>query len=443
MTSPRTPIAIVGMGCRFAKARDLHEYWRMCREGRDAFGPVPDNRWDAEVFFDTSRRATDKSYAPAGGFIEDVRSFPAIALGLPPRRVEVMDPQQRLALECALQAMEDAGCRDRMPRRTGVYMGVTAQEWRNIINARLNALMMASGRYGRAPEDPTPLLESVENVVPSRPFSAIGVLGNMMAAAIAQTFDLEGPAFTTDAACASAMVAVDAAVTQLRAGTIDAALAGGVYICLSPDHHVAFSRIGAMSRSGRCLPFDHRADGFVQGDGGGVLVLKRLADAERDGDRIYAVIHGSWSNNDGKGDGPMAPLARGQADAIRAAWRDGGIDPARLGYMETHGTGTEVGDLTELTGLRLAFGDRVRRVALGSSKANVGHTMSAAALAGLVRTALAIHHREIPPMAGFEAPKPELELGDGPWWVPTEPVPWEGDDRVAGVSSFGFGGTNG
>jgi 8-amino-7-oxononanoate synthase len=231
-------------------------------------------------------------------------------------------------------------------------------------------------------------------------------------------------------------------VAQLRTGQIDAALAGGVYICLTPDHHVGFSRIGAMSASGEARPFDERADGFVQGDGAGMILLKRLEDAQRDGDRIYAVLHGTAFNNDGKGDGPMAPVQAGQTDCIQLAWKDAGVDPAKLGYVETHGTGTGVGDITEFNGLMDAIGAEVQSAALGSSKANVGHTMSAAGIAGVIRAALAIHHKTIPPMAGFESPKPDLAIDESPFRIPTTCEAWEGDDRLACVSSFGFGGTN-
>ena len=430
-------IAIVGMACRFAGAPDLQSYWTLTREGRDAFGPPPPDRWPEHAFFDTSRRAIDKSYAPAHGFIDDVRSFPALALGIPPRRVEVMDPQQRFALLVGLEAMGDAGyLPPEMPRRTGVFMGVTAAEYRELLSARVMATFMATGFFGNAPADAAPFAEAVRHVVPPRPFTAPGVLSNMIAAAVAQELDLQGPAYTVDAACASALIAVADAVFLLRAGAIDAALAGGVYVCLSPEHHVAFSRIGAMSPSGHCRPFDHRADGFVEGDGAGVVVLKRLEDAQRDGDRVYAVIHGIATNNDGRGDGPMAPVLDGQARVIADAWSDAGLDPARLGYLETHGTGTSVGDVTELNGINQALGAAVREVQLGSSKANVGHTMSAAGVAGLIRAALAIHHGEIPPMAGFEAPKEALELHTTPFQVPTDAVPWSGD-RVACISSFG------
>jgi 8-amino-7-oxononanoate synthase len=442
-----TAIAIVGMGCRFAGAEDLSAYWRLTRDGRDAFGPIPTDRWPAELFFDKNKRAVDKTYAPAGAFMKDIRSFPAIALGLPPRRVEVMDPQQRLALEVALDAVEDAGYRpEGLPRRTGVFMGITAQEFRSLAALRVGAVLMAAGAVGRrdlTEADVHAITAGVERIVPSRPYTAPGGLGNMSAAIIAQELDLHGPAYTTDAACASAHMAVFDAVQQLRTGVIDAAIAGGAYVQILPDHYVVFSRIGAMSAQGLCLPFDARADGFVQGDGAGVVLLKRLEDAVRDGDRIYAVIRGVAINNDGRGDGPMAPNQVGQTEVIREAYADAGLDPSVLGYHEAHGTGTSVGDPTEFAGIVQAVGTMASSVAIGSSKANVGHTMSAAGVAGLIRAVLAIHHKTIPPMANFQTPREDVRLDGSPFRIPTKAEPWSAELRVAGVSSFGFGGTNG
>jgi len=439
-----TSIAIVGMGCRFGGAPDLPAYWELIVSGRDAFRPIPADRWDAAVFHDDDVLAIDKSVCPAGAFVEDIRTFPALALGIPPRRVEVMDPQHRLILETSLQAIEDSGrTAADLPHRTGVFVGTTAYEYHKLLATRVMAQLMACGALGEAPEDPDILARAVQNVVPSRAYSAPGGLGNMTAATVAQELDLHGPAYTVDSACASALVALDDAVTQLRARTIDAALAGGVYLNITPDHLIAFSRVMAISPSGRCLPFDARADGFVQGDGGGVVLLKRLDDALRDGDRVYAVVEGIATNSDGRGDGPMAPIQAGQTEAIRAAWADAGIAPATLGYLEAHGTGTHVGDATEFAGLLAAFdGTGVARVALGSSKANVGHTMSAAGIAGLIRAALAVHRGQVPPMANFQSPKEELGLDESPFRIPTGIEAWEGDRRMAGVSSFGFGGTN-
>jgi 8-amino-7-oxononanoate synthase len=437
-------IAIVGMGCRFGGAPDLHEYWKLCVEGRHDFKQTPPDRWDHAAFFDKNRRATDRSYCPTGSWISDIRSFPALALGIPPRRVEVMDPQQRLALEIAIQAIHDGGYQpEDLPRRTGVFMGVTATEYRLLAATRIVAAMMAGGQLGESPADASDIAESVRHVMPSRPFSAPGALANMIAAAVAQELDLHGPAYTTDAACASALMATNDAVTQLRTGAIDAAVAGGVYVCLTPEHHIAFSRIGAISAAGVCRPFDENADGFVQGDGVGALLLKRLDDAKRDGDRIYAVIDGISINNDGRGDGPMAPIQSGQTECIQDAWNDASSDPTYLGYMEAHGTGTSVGDGIEFAGLMAALGERAKDVCIGSSKANVGHTMSAAGIAGIIRAALSIYHRTLPPLANFEKAKADLPLADSPFRIPRRAETWHARTRVAGVSSFGFGGTNG
>lgn len=438
-------IAIVGIGCRFAGAEDLQGFWQLQLRGEDAFGPIPRSRWNHSAVFDPDPGAADKTYSDRGAFIDDIRSFPALALRIPPRRVEVMDPQQRLTLECAYNAVEDAGWeRGQLPDNTGVYVGVTATEFRQLCSARTLAQVAASGGLGRAPADPAELAAAVERVVPARPFTAPGSLGNMTAAVVAQELALSGPAFTVDSACSSAMIALEQAVDALRAGRVDAAFAGGAYVCVTPDHYIAFSRVGAMSRAGRCLPFDARADGFLQGEGAGLLLLKRVADAERDGDRIYAVVKGVATNNDGGSEGPMAPVQAGQQAVIELAWADAGVASVEdLGYVEAHGTGTAVGDLVEFEALKGSLGASVRRVALGSAKGNVGHTMSAAGVAGLIRAALAIHHGRIPPMANHESAKPELALEDSPFRIPTSEEAWSAPGRMACVSAFGFGGTNG
>lgn len=434
-------IAIVGMGCRFAGSPDPAAFWRLVREGRHTFRPVPADRWPAELYLGTSARDPDRTTAPHGAFLDDVRTFPALALGIPPRRVEVMDPQQRMSLEAAVEAIHDAGLvASDLPRQTGVYVGITAHEYRLFQATRVAAALMANGFFGQA-VDPNVLAAAVDRTLPPRPFSAPGALGNMAAAIVAQELNLQGPAYALDAACASGMIALADAVDHLRNGRVDAALVGGAYLQLNPEHYVAFSRIGAMSSKGMCRPFDAQADGFVQGDGVGMVLLKRLDDALRDGDRVYAVVRGVGMNNDGRGDGPMAPSAEGQQGALTEAWTDAGIDPADATHVEAHGTGTAVGDVIELNALRSVLGG-ARRVALGSAKANVGHTMSTAGIAGLIKAVLSIHHGVIPPLANFETPKAELHLEDGPFWAPTTATPWDNPHRLTGVSSFGFGGTN-
>lgn len=448
------PIAVVGMACRFPGADSVARYWQLLREGRHAFREPPPDRWDHAAFFSTSHRDPDRYYVPTGAFVDDIRSFAALEFGIPPRRVEVMDPQQRLTIEVGHHALQDAGYavagdaggRPLDRSRVGTWIGLCATEYRTLLASRVTAALIAVGQFGDAVEDDAAseaLARGVSRVVPTRPFSAPGVLGNMSAAAVAQELDLGGPAFTVDAACASALVAVHDAVTYLRDGQVDVALAGGVYLNLTPENLIVFSRIGAISASGVCRPFDARSDGFVQGEGVGMVVLKRLDDALRDGDRVYAVIRGSAVNNDGKGDGPMAPRAEGQSAVIAAAWADAGIGPDRVGYVETHGTGTSVGDRTELTALRERLAGRRGPVPLGSAKANIGHTMSAAGIAGLMKAALAVYHRTIPPLANWEAPHPEHALDDGVFTIPTVATPWASEtSRVATVSSFGFGGTN-
>ena len=448
-------IAVIGMACRFPGAENPNRYWKLIVEGRHKFAPPPPDRWDHASFFSTSLRSVDKYYCPNGAFLDDVRSFAAMEFGIPPRRVEVMDPQQRFALEAAWHALEDAGYaasidgvdggRPIERRRIGTFVGLSVMEFRTLLSARSGAQMMAAGHFGTAATDEqaAALGGMINRLVPSRAFTGPGVLGSMSAAVVAQELDLGGPAYTMDAACASALVAVHDAVSHLRSGAIDAALAGGVYLNLTPEHLIGFSRIGAISASGICRPFDARADGFVQGEGVGMVFLKRLEDARRDGDRIYAVLRGTACNNDGKGDGPMSPRGDGQEAVIADAWADAEIGPRDVGYVETHGTGTTVGDRTELGALRNRLHGRTGPVWIGSAKANIGHTMSAAGIAGLMKAVLAVHHKTIPPLANWESPHADIASAPECFAVPTQAMRWESDRaRVALVSSFGFGGTN-
>ena len=449
-------IAIVGMACRFPGAENANRFWKMIREGRNKFAPPPPDRWDHDAFWSTSMRAVDRYYCPNGAFLDDVRSFAAMEFGIPPRRVEVMDPQQRFSLECAWTTLQDAGYAASIDgidggrpidrSRVGTFMGLSVMEFRTILSTRSMAQMLAAGQFGEpaTPEVAAALGEMINRLVPSRAFTGPGVLGSMSAAVVAQELDLGGPAYTMDAACASALVAVHDAIAHLRAGAVDAALAGGVYLNLTPEHLIGFSRIGAISASGVCRPFDAKADGFVQGEGVGMVMLKRLDDAQRDGDRIYAVIRGTACNNDGRGDGPMSPRREGQEAVIAAAWDDAGIGPRDVGFIETHGTGTSVGDRTELSALRSMLAGRGSPVPIGSVKANIGHTMSAAGIAGLIKAVLAVHHKTLPPLANWNTPHPDIETTPGVFSVPTEAVPWHSEGpRIATVSSFGFGGTNG
>ena len=451
-------IAIVGLGCRFPQAPDPLAYWDLIRSGTVAFRDIPSSRWNhARVFLDDSLRTPDKAYIGRGAYLDDaeVRGFGALHFGMAPRRVQVTDPQHRLLLDVVRCALQDAGWeRKAFPRRSaGVFVGASVSEYKEMHLSRLRALQMLDGQFGRKP-DPAAAraLEAlVQDVTPLRAFSMPGNLLNMSAAIVAQQFDLGGPAFSVDAACSSALVATHQAILNLRARQIDLAVAGGVYLNLVPDNLVSFSRIGAISRSGECRPFDVKADGFVMGEGVGAVILKRREDAERDGDRIYALIRGSACNNDGRSEGPMTPRQGGQIEALRLAYQDAGVPPQSVGYVEAHGTATTVGDVVEVGALAELFREQGwtpqdrARTALGSVKANIGHTMSAAGIAGLIKASLALHHRTLPPQPSVTEQNPKLGLGDGPFYLPRSATPWEtrdGHPRRAAVSSFGFGGTN-
>jgi 8-amino-7-oxononanoate synthase len=450
-------IAIVGLGCRFPGARDPLGYWELIRNGTITFRPIPASRWDHARFYDSTTRVPDKAYIDRGAYLEDedLREFASLHYGIAPRRIQVTDPQHRLLLDSVRAALQDAGYEKRTWERgrAGVFVGASVSEHKEVLLSRVRAMQLFDGAFGRAlPGAEAEKLRDalIEHVVPMRAFSMPGSLLNMAAAIVAQTWDLGGPALSIDAACSSALVAAQQAIVNLRGGQIDLAIAGGVYLNLLPDNLVCFSRIGAISRRGECRPFDAAADGFVMGEGVGAVVLKRLPDALRDGDRIYAVVKGAAANNDGKSDGPMTPRQGGQLEALRMAYRDAGVSPRSVGYVEAHGTATTVGDVVEVGALRKLFDEAGwtprdgARTALGSVKANIGHTMSASGIAGLIKATLALHHRKLPPQPGVAEENPKLELAAGPFFLPKVEMPWEtdGQPRRAGVSSFGFGGTN-
>jgi acyl transferase domain-containing protein/7-keto-8-aminopelargonate synthetase-like enzyme len=444
-----TSIAIVGLACRFPQAPDVNAYWRNITGARVCFSEIPTDRWNHSLFYDPSPRAIDKTYARKVGLLDDVRSFSAMHYGLAPLRVTVMDPQHRLLLDTVRVALEDAGYGETMlaGSRTGVFVGASVSEYKDLITSRLRARSMFDGQWGRAPSAAPEIVDAiVEDVTPLRAFSIAGNLLNMAAASVAQTFDLRGPAFTIDAACSSSLVATADAVLSLRAGVCDVAIAGGVYLNLTPDNLVGFSRIGAISPSDACRPFDEKSDGFVLGEGVGAVVLKRLDKALADRDRIYAVIRGAGINNDGRGEGPMTPRLEGQLDAIERAHAEVDFTPDAIGFVEAHGTATAVGDATEVGGLRGYFGAHAKGpidCVVSSVKANIGHTMSAAGVAGLIKAALVVERAHVPPQAAFARAHSQIGLDGSGFRVATEGATWRSNGpRRACVSSFGFGGTN-
>ncbi|NBH12605.1 type I polyketide synthase, partial [Amycolatopsis sp. SID8362] len=406
------PIAIVGLGCRLPGGIETPEaFWRFLDAGGDAIGDVPAGRWE------TFAPAGDLAGLPArGGFLDDVAGFDAAFFGITPREAEAMDPQQRILLEVAWAALEHAGIPPHRLRgsRTGVFVGLSATEYGSL---------------------------TMTDVAGVDVWSGTGAAASIAANRLSYLLDLRGPSLTLDTACSSSLVAVHQAVQSLRRGESDLALAAGVNVLLSPGITAGFHRAGVLATDGRCKPFDAAADGIVRGEGCGVVVLKPLRAARRDGDRVLALIRGSAVNSDGRSNGLTAPNPEAQAALLRDAYA--GIDPSTVDYVEAHGTGTPLGDPLEAGALSAVLGrDADRPLLLGSVKSNLGHLEGAAGIAGLLKVVLAMTHRRLPASLHFRAPNPYIDFAG--LQVVTEGTPWPrypGTAR-AGVSAFGFGGTN-
>ncbi|QPP10971.1 aminotransferase class I/II-fold pyridoxal phosphate-dependent enzyme [Streptomyces bathyalis] len=440
------------MSCRFPGASDPGEFWKILVNAEPQFATVPENRWDHSVWYRPGEfRQPHSAYTDQVAFLEDVDRFAPAHYGIPPRRARTMDPQAKLFTDLAREALQDSGWeREGFDRAsTGVFAGVTSLDHRDISFSRVTANLLADGSMHEGVSDPELLAElheaSNSSVMPFSSFTIPGALANMVPATVSEILDLGGPSLSVDAACSSALVALDTAIRSLRSGACSIAVVGGVYLGLSPSGMVGFSRAGALSRDGVCRPFDERADGFVLGEGGATLVLRPLDDALAAGDRIYAVIAGVGMANDGRGGGPMTPQTQGQLASLRAAYQDAGVVPGDIDLLEAHGTGTPVGDRTEVEALQLlrAGEEQVRPCYVSSSKALIGHTLSGAGAAGLVKAALAIHHGVVPPQPEEVRVSSELALETAELRLTTRQQPWPHDEvRRAGVSSFGFGGTN-
>jgi acyl transferase domain-containing protein/acyl carrier protein/SAM-dependent methyltransferase len=415
-------IAIIGAAGRFPGAGDLAAFWRNIEAGIDSVGPVPRARWDQPAIYDPAPGLPGRTDCPAGGFLGDVEHFDPLFFNLSPNEATAMDPQQRLFLEESWHALEDAGYAGPHPAhaRCGVFVGCVAGDY----DTRLR-------EAGRAPD--------------AQLF--MGNAASMLAARIAYKLDLRGPCLSVDTACSSSLVAVQLACESLLRGESDLALAGGVAVMTRPDFYVAAASAGMLSPSGRCRTLDAAADGFVPAEGVGAVVLKRRADALRDGDRILALIVGAASNQDGASNGITAPNGTAQTALERLAHERFGVDPATLGYVELHGTGTKLGDPIEIDALTAAFagsGAAPGGCAIGSVKANIGHALAAAGVAGVIKLALMLCNDVIPPAVNFERPNAHLDLSGGPFRIPRAAERWaaSGGARRGAVSSFGFSGTN-
>ncbi|MFE6821231.1 beta-ketoacyl synthase N-terminal-like domain-containing protein [Streptomyces sp. NPDC057690] len=441
-------------------AADLDAYWRNLRDGVDAIGEVPEGRWDAEFYRPgtaSEPAVADRVYARRGGFVDGLAEVEVTRFGIMPHSVAGTEPDQLIALHVASAALDDAGGPDRLPDRgrVGVVLGRGGYLGPGLV--RLDQRVRTAGQLVRTLGELLPDLTSdqlgrvraafTERLGPDSPESAIGLVPNLAASRIANRLDLRGPAYTVDAACASSLVAVDQAVAELGSGRCDLMLAGGVHHCHDITLWSVFSQLRALSPSQRSRPFHRDADGILIGEGTGVVVLKRLADAERDGDRIYAVIRGTGVASDGRAAGLVNPDPGGQAQAVRQAWRAAGLDPAEpgsIGLLEAHGTATPAGDEAELTTLAEVFGPGDGEAVLGSVKSMIGHTMPAAGVAGLVKAALAVHHGTLLPTLHCDDPHPALArtrfrtLEKAADWETSERQPV----RRAAVNAFGFGGIN-
>ncbi len=426
-------IAVIGMSGRFPGAANLNAFWAMLDAGQDAVREIPAERWEAARHRGDPRREPNTTASIWAGCLEGLDRFDARFFRISPKEAEVMDPQQRILLETAWEALEDAAIQ---PSRlagsnTGVFIGACNDDYSELIDAQL------------------PVLDG---------YVATGNFFSILSNRLSYYFDFHGPSFTVDTACSSSLVAIHQAVRAIERGECDMALAGGVNVCWTAKRFIAFSAAGMLSKEGKCKTFDQSADGYVRGEGAAVLVLKPLAAAVRDGDPIHGVIRGSALNHGGKTSSLTVTNPNSQADLLVTAIREAGIEPQTIGYVETHGTGTSLGDPIEVLGLKLAFGRLLREdetgrrpagfCGIGSVKSNIGHLEAAAGIAGVVKVLLAMRHGRLPSTLHVRSVNPLLKLDDSPFYIVTENRAWEeprsagGEPlpRRAGVSSFGFGG---
>jgi len=418
------PIAIIGMGCRFpGGANTPEQFWQLLREGVDAITEVPQDRWNIDDYYDPDPQAAGKMMTRYGGFVEPLYEFDSHFFGLSPREAVTLDPQQRLLMEVTWEALEAAGAApDRLKgSSTGVFVGICTTDYSQVLLKRGPAAIDA--------------------------YWGTGNTHSVAAGRLSYSLGLQGPCIAVDTACSSSLVTVHLAVQSLRSGECNMAIAGGVNRIITPEATINFSKANMLAVDGRCKTFDASANGYVRGEGCGMIVLKRLSDALADGDPIQAVIRGSAVNQDGRSSGLTVPNGPSQQALIREALANGGLEPSHVSYIEAHGTGTALGDPIELGALTGVFGAQRspdQPLWVGSVKTNIGHLEGSAGIAGLIKAVLALKHQEIPPHLHFQQPTPHLDWDHTPIQVPTALQPWSAgaSPRIAGVSSFAFSGTN-
>jgi acyl transferase domain-containing protein/acyl-CoA synthetase (AMP-forming)/AMP-acid ligase II/acyl carrier protein len=418
----RDEVGIVGMACRFPGASSVDEYWRLLEQGTDAIREVPASRWAVDAYYTPGKAQPGAMNTRWGGFIDEVDRFDASFFGISPREAESVDPQQRVLLGVVWHALEDAGIPppSLSGTRTGVFVGISSSDYRRV--------QWSQGAGKDA-------------------YSGTGTALSIAANRISYFLDLRGPSWAVDTACSSSLVALHHARRSLLDRECDLAIVAGVNLVLAPDLTVVFSQSEMMSPTGRCRTFDAGADGYVRGEGCGVVVLKRRADAERDLDRVAAVIAGSAVNQDGRSNGLTAPNGLAQQAVIREALASAGMAATEVGYVEAHGTGTQLGDPIEMGALKAEYGHRSAAAPtlwIGSVKTNIGHLEAAAGMAALIKVVLAMEHGRLPPHLHLRQLNPAIRLEGSRCAIPLRATEWErgGTPRAAGISSFGFGGTN-
>ena len=418
------PVAIIGMACSFPGAPSVDDYWQLIHEGRNETQVVPNDRWPVDALYDPNPEQPGRASAKWACLINDIDHFDPVFFGIAPREATRLDPQQRLLLTCAYRAMENACVNPALLAETptGVFVGAGQTDYSRVMSQFDNSIYHLDAHCGTG--------------------GALSICANRLS----YVFNLTGPSKSIDTACSSALVAVHDAVQSLRRRECDAAFAGGVNVCLSADTFISLSKARMLSPTGACRPFDEAANGYVRGEGCGVILLKRMSDAIRDDDRILAVIRGSAVNHGGRTSGISAPNGAAQRSVIQAALADGRITADEIQYIEAHGTGTPLGDPIEVDALRDVFRRKSEHdtpVYLTSVKANIGHTEIAAGIAGLIKTVLMMQHETIPSQASLSNFNPHLQFEDSRIEIPQATNAWNvKGPRVAGVSSFGFGGTN-
>ena len=419
------PLAIIGIGCRVpGGVTDAEDYWELLENGRHAVRKVPAERWDSDKYFDPDPKAPGKIYTCWGGFIDGIDQFDAPFFGIAAAEARRMSPPQRLFLEVSWEALEAAGISPKSlaRTRTGVFVGATTNDY-----LQLQTKVQS--------EDDIDAYVATNNTL------------NVIAGRVSYTLGLQGPSMAIDTACSSSLVAIDRACRSLRDGESDLVITGGVNLIITPDTFISASKWGMLARDGRCKTFDAAADGFVRGEGCGVVIIKRLSDAQAAGDRILAVIRGTAVNQDGPSSGLSVPSALAQEAVIREALANAGVEPDEVSYVEAHGTGTSLGDPIEVEALGRALAERDKRTVpllIGSVKTNLGHLEAAAGVTGLIKVVLSLQHHAIPPHLHLEKLSEHIAWERYAIEVPTQLRHWEpiNGRRVAGVSSFGFSGTN-